>query len=201
MNLNMIRPINETEDLQLSTTKNCESLIEQTHRKTEETLEFKLNKPREAFHFKPPMSIKSSWMIRSKSLEVYISIIIINHEIIKFELKTDTSDKVSFRESKGELEDILDISITTNENLQDDTIGPRTISMHKKLEIEKRRTDGYCYYTLILGYARSPFRDFQNFVRIVVGLIEDDIQWILKQYISNFVTYELYSCFYRIQDL
>ena len=199
MNLNMIRPINETEDLQLSITKNCESLIEQTHRKTEETLEFKLNKSREAFHFKPPMSIKGSWMIRLKSLEVYISIININHEIIKFELKTDTSDKVSFRESKGELEDILDISITTNENLQDDTIGPRTISMHKKLETENRRTDGY--YTLILGYARSPFRDFQNFVRIVVGLIEDDIQLILKQYISNFVTYELYSCFYTIQDL
>ena len=41
MNLNTIRPKNETEDLLLST-KNCETLIEQTHRKAEETLEFKM---------------------------------------------------------------------------------------------------------------------------------------------------------------
>ena len=38
MNLNMIRPKNETEDLLLSLTKNCESLFNQTHRKAEETL-------------------------------------------------------------------------------------------------------------------------------------------------------------------
>ena len=38
----MIRPENETEDLILSNTKNCEKLIEQTHRKAEETLEFKM---------------------------------------------------------------------------------------------------------------------------------------------------------------
>ena len=34
MNLNMIRPKNETEVLLLSITKICESLIEQTHKKT-----------------------------------------------------------------------------------------------------------------------------------------------------------------------
>ena len=33
----MIRLGNETEDLLLSTTKNCETLIKQTHRKAEET--------------------------------------------------------------------------------------------------------------------------------------------------------------------
>ena len=35
MNLNMIRPKNETEDLSLSITKNCETLIQQTHGKPE----------------------------------------------------------------------------------------------------------------------------------------------------------------------
>ena len=34
----MIRPKNKTEDLLLSIPKNCETLIEQTHRKAEETL-------------------------------------------------------------------------------------------------------------------------------------------------------------------
>ena len=63
MNLNMIRPKNETKDLLLSITKNCETLIEQTHRKAEETLEFKMIKPRETFHFKSPIHVKGDWMI------------------------------------------------------------------------------------------------------------------------------------------
>ena len=40
MNLVMIQPKNETGDLLLSKTKNCETLIKQTHRKPEETIEF-----------------------------------------------------------------------------------------------------------------------------------------------------------------
>ena len=59
----MIRPKNETETLLLCITKNCEKLIEQTHRKPEETLEFKMNKSRESFHFKPPIQVKGDWMI------------------------------------------------------------------------------------------------------------------------------------------
>ena len=33
MNLNMNKPENKTEDLLISITKNCQTLIEQTHRK------------------------------------------------------------------------------------------------------------------------------------------------------------------------
>ena len=53
MNLKMIRPKNETKDLVLSITKNCETLIKQTHRKTEETLEFKMINSRKTFYFNP----------------------------------------------------------------------------------------------------------------------------------------------------
>ena len=74
MNLNMIRPKNETDDLLLSFTKNCETLIEQTHRKPEETLEFKLIKTRETFHFKQPVHIKGDWMLGLTDLEVYDSL-------------------------------------------------------------------------------------------------------------------------------
>ena len=70
----MITPENETEDLILSITKNCETLIEQTHRKPEETLEFKMTKPRETFQFTPPMEIKEDWMLGLVDLEIYISI-------------------------------------------------------------------------------------------------------------------------------
>ena len=32
---------------------------------------------------------------------------------------------------------------------------------------------------LLLGYARSEFRDFESYLRIVVGLDEGDIQLLL----------------------
>ena len=60
MNLNTIRPRNKTEDLSLSITEKCETLIKQIHTKPEETLEFKLNKSAETFHFNPPVSIERS---------------------------------------------------------------------------------------------------------------------------------------------
>ena len=59
----MNRPKSETEDLLLSITKNCETLIEQTHRKAEETSEFKMIKAKETIHFNPPISVGGSWMI------------------------------------------------------------------------------------------------------------------------------------------
>ena len=82
----MIRPKNQTEDLLLSITKNCETLIEQTHRKAEETLEFKMIKSRETFHFKPPMQVEGVWMIGLIDLEVYNSIFNITEENNKFKL-------------------------------------------------------------------------------------------------------------------
>ena len=39
-----------------------------------------------------------------------------------------------------------------------------------------------------MAYARSLFRDFEQYLRFVVGLKEEDIQFISKQYNSNFVT-------------
>ena len=45
----MIRPENETEDLILSTTKICETLIKQIHTKPQETSEFKLVKSKQHF--------------------------------------------------------------------------------------------------------------------------------------------------------
>ena len=70
MNLNMIRPKNETEDLLLSLTENCEKLVIKIHTKTQETLEYKMVKPREIFRFSPPVEVKEDWMIGLTSLEV-----------------------------------------------------------------------------------------------------------------------------------
>ena len=60
-------------------------------------------------------------------------------------------------------------------------------------------TDGY--YMFLLGYTRSRFRDLESYLRIVVGLDEDDICLTLKRNISTFVTYEISPGIYTIEDI
>ena len=199
MNLNTIRPENETENLLLSITKNCETLVEQTHRKPEETLEFKMTKPREIFHFKPPIHTKGDWMLGLIDLEVYHSIYNITKENNKFELYTDTFDEFSFPELKDEVGEILNISNITDDHLEDETLALRIVETYWELRSDKTSHDGYTI--LLTGYANSSFRDFESYLRIFVGLEEDDIQLILKQYNEKFVTYELDPGNYTIEDI
>ena len=143
-------------------------LVKQTHWKAEEKLEIKISQPRETFHFNPPLPIEGSWMFRLTSLEVYKSIFIVTEEIIKFELYADIFDEFSFSERRNEPEKIRSISDITPYHLQHDKIGPHILEAHKKLRSEKSSTDGFII--LLLGYGRSPFRDFESCFRIVVGL-------------------------------
>ena len=53
----MIIPKDETENLLLSVTKDCEKPITQIHRKPQETLELKLTQPNETFSFKPSINL------------------------------------------------------------------------------------------------------------------------------------------------
>ena len=198
MNLYMIQHKNETEDLLLSITKNCEKLVEQTHRKPEETLEFKMVKPRETFHFNPPTQVKEDWMLGLIDLEVYNSIFDITKENNKFELFTDTFDEFSFEQLKDEVEEILNIPEITDSHLEDETLTLLIIDTYRNLRSDKSSHDGYII--LLMGYARSPFRDFESYLRIVVGL-EDNIRLILKQYNEKFITYELDPGNYTIEDL
>ena len=195
----MIRPKNETEDLLLSITKNCEMLIQQTHKKPEETLEFKMSKPTETFHFKPSIQVKENWMLGLVDLEVYNSIFIITEENNKFEIYRDTPTKFQFLDLKDELEEILGIPHITREHLLDDETATRIIDEYHKLSHEKKNSDGYTI--LLLNYSRSQFRDFESYLRIRVGLDEEDIQLILKEYNSHFITYELSPGIYTIQDI
>ena len=195
----MIRPKNETEDLLLSITKNCETLIEQTHRKAEETLEFKMNKSRETFHFKPSIQVKENWMLGLVDLEVYNSIFNITEENNKFEIYRDTPTKLHFLDLKDELEEILGIPRIIRDHLLDDETASRIIDEYHKLSQEKKNSDGYTI--LLLNYSRSQFRNFETYLRIRVGLDEEDIQLVLKEYNSHFITYELSPGIYTIKDI
>ena len=61
----MIQPKHETEDLLLSTTKNCETLIKQSYRRAEEVLENKLTRSGENFSFNSTLNFgqDSNWLV------------------------------------------------------------------------------------------------------------------------------------------
>ena len=145
-NLNMNRVKNRTEDLLLPITKNCETLIEQTHSKAEQTLEFKMIEPAETSHFNPLISTEGSWMIGFTYLEVYNSIFNITEEINKFELYKFPDEKaggVSYGKVRDDFEKDLDISDITAADSQNDIIGPNIIEDYKE-QVTKRR-EYVCY--------------------------------------------------------
>ena len=107
MNLDMIRPKNETEDLLLSLTEICGTISKQTHTKAQESLELKMIHPRETFSFRPSISIDGSWMLGLTNLDVYKSILNKTEENNNFKLYIDTFDDLSFAEVKDEFEVIL----------------------------------------------------------------------------------------------
>ena len=83
-------------------------------------------------------------------------------------------------------------------HLQHEILGPRNIQDYGKLGSEKTNTDGYTIF--LMGYASSPFRDFESYPKIVVGLDEEDIQWILKHNTSISGTFEIVPSIYSIKD-
>ena len=202
MNLKIIRPKNETEDLLLSIAKNCETLIHQTHTKPGEMLKFKLIKPRETFHFNPPILIEGSWMIGLTILEVYNSIFNITEENNKFELYKLTDSKIggiSYEKVWDENEKDLGIRDITATDLQDYIIGPIIIQEYRKPKGKRMKNDKYL--SILAVYDRSIFQDFESFLGTAVDLVEDDIRLVLDEYNSNFITYELEPGIYTFKDL
>ena len=198
----MIQPKSETEDLLLSITKNCEMLIEQTHRKAEETLEFKMNKSRETFHFRPSIQIQGSWMLGLVDLEVYNSIFYITEENNKFELYKFSDEKaggVTYEKVRDEIEKDLDIEDITATDLQDDIIGPIIFEEYKK-QVTKRMKDEQ-YMNILSIYTSSVFQDFESFLRTQIDLIEDDVNLVLDEYNSSFITYELEPGIYSYKEI
>ena len=202
MNLNMIRPKTQTDDLLLSITKNCETLIEQTYRKAEETLEFKMIKPRETFHVKTPIQVKCDWTIGLTGLEVYNSIFDITKENNKFELYKFPDEKsggVTYEKVRDEIEKDWDIEDITATDLLDDIIGPIIIEDYKE-QVSKRMKDEQ-YMNVLAVSTSSVFQAFESFLGTQIDLIEDDIKLVLEEYNSSFITYELDPGIYNYREI
>ena len=197
----MIRPKKKTEDLLLSITKNCETPIKQTHTKTQETLELKMIKPRETFHFKLPIQIKGEWLIGLTDLEVYNSVFNITTENNKFELYKFPDERaggVTYEKLRDEIERDLVIEDITAEDLQDDIIGPIVIEEYKKQVTKRMNVEQYM--NILAVYISFAFQDFESFLRTRIDLVEDDIKLVLDEYNSSFITYELQPGIYTFTD-
>ena len=147
MNLIIIWPKNETEILLLLITKNCETLFKQTHGKAEETLQFKMIKFRENFHFNTSISIDESWMVGLLGLEVYNFTFNIREKKHKFELHKDPFDsEFSFTELQDKVAEVLGVSDTSIDDLGHEIYGPSNIKTYRKITTEKSQTDSYLDY-------------------------------------------------------
>ena len=126
MNLKIIRVKNQTKDLVVSITKNCETLIEQTHGKTEDTLESKMVRPRETFHFNPSISIEVFWMIGLTALEVYNSVFNTteNNKFEHYNFPDERVSGISNEKVRDEIQRDLDNSDITAADLEHVIIGP-----------------------------------------------------------------------------
>ena len=152
---------------------NCEKLIDQTHTRPEETLEFKMIKPRETIHFNPPAEVKEDWMIGLTDLEVYISLFNIKRENNKLELYKNPDEKnggVSYENVRDEIKKDFDISDITDVEIQDDIIGPIIIEEHRE-QVTKTMED-FVYMNILAGYPNTVFQDFESYLRTEIDLVE-----------------------------
>ena len=146
MNLNMIRPKNETENLVQSITKSCETLIEQTHRKAEETLEFKMIQSKQTLHFEPPIPIQGFWIISLTDLEVYNSIFnrkTTNEKLKLYKFPDEKAGGFSYEKIRDEIEKDSDISDITASDLQHEKIAPVNNKEYRKQVTKRMEDDKY----------------------------------------------------------
>ena len=141
-------------------------------------------------------------MIGLTDLEVYNSIFNITEENNKFDLYKFPDDKdggISYIKVRDEIEKDLDISDITATDLQDDIITPIIIEEYKEQVTKRMKSEQYM--NIVAGYVSSVFQDFESYLRTEVDLIEDDINLVLDEYNSSFITYELQPGMYTFKDI
>ena len=71
MDLSSFITYDKKESLLLSIAKSNQEIVENTHSKPQETLEFKMTKQKESFSFDVSLLLPEKWMMGVTSLEVY----------------------------------------------------------------------------------------------------------------------------------
>ena len=128
-------------------------------------------------------------------LEVYITEENNNFELYKF--PDEKAGGISYTKVRDEIEKDLDILNITTTDLQDDIRGPIIIEEYKE-QVTKRMKDEQ-YMNIVSFYTRYVCQDFESFLRTQIDLVEDDIELVLDEYNSSFITYEIPPGFYTFK--
>ena len=86
MDLSTFVTYDKKESLLLSIAKFNQEIVENTHSKQQETLEFKMTKQKESFSFDVPLELPEKWMMGVTSLEVYHTVYNITNNNNKLEI-------------------------------------------------------------------------------------------------------------------
>ena len=86
MDLSTFVTYDKNESLLLSIAKSHQEIVENTHSKPQETLEFKMTKQKESFSFDVPLELPEKWMMGVTSLEVYNTVYNITNSNNKLEI-------------------------------------------------------------------------------------------------------------------
>ena len=89
MDLSKITTNDKKELLLLHLLKSSLQIVENTHSKRQETLEFKMSTSQKHFQFDEPLILSGEWMMGITNLEVYNTVYNINETNNKFELEID----------------------------------------------------------------------------------------------------------------
>ena len=86
MDLSSFVTYDKKEPLLLSIAKSNQEIVENTHCKPQENLEFKMNKQKESFSFDVPLLLPEKWTMGVTSLEVYNTVYNINERNNKLQI-------------------------------------------------------------------------------------------------------------------
>ena len=86
MDLSTFVTYDKKESILLSIAKSNQKIVENTHSKPQETLEFKMTKQKESFSFDVPLTLNEKWMMGVTSLEVYNTVYIITNSNNKLQI-------------------------------------------------------------------------------------------------------------------
>ena len=86
MDLSSFVTYDKKESLLLNIAKSNQEIVENTHSKPQETLEFKMTKQKESFSFDVSLLLPEKWMMGVTSLEVYNTVYNITEKNNKLEI-------------------------------------------------------------------------------------------------------------------
>ena len=156
----------------MSIAKSNQDIVENTHSKPQETLEFKMTKQKESFSFDVPLELPEQWMTGVTSLEVYNSVCIITSKNDSFEIRL-TEEQIEKNGIDTKLVFHVEVYHINKEPIFFKIVyGLMNTSFKnkKKLKLKIKRDFNYIKKLISQYESEDLFNKFQNFETIDIPL-------------------------------